>query len=1234
MITDPSIREQGYIYFLSEAPELLQTIEQELFNLSAERSTATVHNLMRATHTLKGGAANVGLEVINEIAHSLEDIFKALYNPDVAIDAELQTLLFQAYECLQLPVSAEINGSSFNSEDILQRTASIFGQLQEKLGDAFGADGYIPTSEELGFDIVESIFETGVTQSIESIAETIQNPPPSDELGDFLYSQAEIFIGLAESLNLPGFGEIGKTIIAALEVNPTHTLKIAEIALADLQQAREVVLAGDRTRGGEPSPALRELSSVADTDDLQLTEEPDTLFGDTTVISPTTDELQLTEEPSVTSDITSPTTSATFNSLRREAEQLYKFFTQDYKVKNEPLKPAVAKFYLKVIRYILGWFHHVLEIAKQELSIDLLIPKLAAENSLNYIDNWLNDFLTFVEDEEDKRSLCIYRQGLILAILLAVAEFQYSNEEEILVIQKLQYKVAAIAKEYKNHPPVTQEEKQWIDQPKLQKLLDFKEISNPEANPESNQESTNLLETIWGEEIAPSPDEQFVNRQTEENNNDDLEITEEFFNDKLVENTEELVVDTVESIAEVVQDSQTTTNQRIEDKFQTKHKNVRPISFVRVNVEGLQNLNYLAGELLINHKRRTLQDEQLQAVLEQLFQQLSRHQTTINKLRDLPLQIQNCASQNMQNLASVNFDSLEMDEYTEFHLAVHEATEETLQIQETTESLELLLKQSNQIQDKTQRLVLGIIENVDEARMMPLGNILNRFSQMLQNLGNVYGKYVELKLSGTQVLVDKAIAEKLYDPLVHLVRNAFDHGIEAAEIRRQFGKPEQGVIEINAYHQGSQTIIEVDDDGRGLNLEKIHNKAIELNLISSNDAPTQEELLDLLFAPGFSTAGKVTDISGRGMGLDIVRAHLQGLDGSIAVHSLPNQGTTFVLKIPFSMTTDKLMIVQAGGAVYAFLLNSIEKIVLPSAEQIKEFEGKKVLHWNTGKDECMLGIRQLSELISYGGSLASGGNIHNTPIGNNPGEMKHPVLVIGGNQEELLALEVDQIIGEQELVIRPLGNAITPPKYIYGCSSLANGNLILVIDAPLLLESREMQTAAIDTMALPAGVSSKNKALPASSTKVQSTPLLGGSATTNSATIEQPPQLKKNGSKVILVVDDAISLRQTLSLTLQKYGYQVLQAENGVDALEKLQGNSEVQVIISDLEMPRMNGFELLSNLRKNSIFSNIPVAVLTSRSAEKHRQLAQSLGATAYLTKPYLEHEFISTVQRLLNQN
>ncbi|MBD2387157.1 hybrid sensor histidine kinase/response regulator [Cylindrospermum sp. FACHB-282] len=1197
MITDISIREQGYGYFLAEAPELLQIIEQELFSLSEGYSTAKVHNLMRATHTIKGGAANVGLDVIKMIAHSLEDVFKALYSPDVVIDAELQTLLLQAYECLSLALTAELTANTINSEELLQRSTTVFAQLQEKLGDAFGADAHIPTSEELGFDIVQSIFEVGVQQRLESIAETINNPPDNAEFVNFLRSQAEVFLGLAQSLGLPGLGEIAQTLMAALAANPSQVLQIAEITLADLQQAHTAVLAGDRTNGGTPSASWQTLTTSA-INELSITPVSTKSFA-TTFLSNTAD--------------------------------FYKFLTIPGKIKNEPIKPANAKFYLKVIRYIFGWFNHYMEIPESQLSLTLLIPQAELENPVNYVENWLKKFLAFVQDQEDSQSLRLYRQGVILIILLAVAKFQYSVEQAnsaIPVIKTLRKHIRQSAKKYKNSPPVTAEEKNWLGSPKLQKLLVFKEVSNP-ISAETND---SLLESIWGEEssLDMTDDEVAITQTVEDVRNDDYleSVTSSVISEQIVTNISETAI-------EIIPDYTTQINQQIEDKsLPSLNKRSRQPSFVRVDVEGLQRLNYLTGELLIYQKRRSLQNEQIQELIERLTQQLTRHQTILNQLRDLPLQRQNVALQNTQNVAAVNFDSLEMDAYTEFQLTLHEAIEETLQLQETTESLDLLVSQASQISDKTHSLTLGIIDNLVEARMLPLGNILNRFSQMVTKLGKVYRKLVELKLGGTQVLVDKAIAEKLYDPLLHLVRNAFDHGIEPPQMRRDLGKPEQGLIEIRAYNQGSQTVIEVRDDGQGLNLESVRKRAIELRLIPSDDEaggyvhnPTEAELLELMFSPGFSTAGKVSEISGRGMGLDIVRTQLQGLNGSISVQSLPNQGTTFLLKIPFSMTTDKLMLVQAGGVVYAMLLDSIEKILIPSAQQIREFEGKKVLHWNTDQDEQIVSLRKLADLMYYNGSLLNTTTLDNIPTKADTAAMKNPVLLLRRNLG-IMGLEVDQIIGEQELVIRPLGNAIAPPKYVYGCSSLANGNLILIIDGTLLVESREMQ-ATLEPR------SSKKSALSISGYLTSSTPLLAASAATDTREIQPGHYVEAThkSPKVVLVVDDAISLRQTLSLTLQKSGYQVIQAQNGVEALEQLQLHPEIEVVISDLEMPRMNGFELLSSIRQSQNLAKMPVVILTSRSAEKHRQLAQELGATAYLTKPYLEHEFISIVNGLSNR-
>ncbi|MGJ5675941.1 MAG: response regulator [Nostochopsis sp.] len=1147
MITDSEIREQGYIYFLAEAPELLHQIEQELFSLSTDFSTAKVHNLMRATHTIKGGAANVGLEVISKVAHYLEDIVKSLYNPDVILDTQLQTLLVEGYECLRLPLTAELTGTKIDEQDVLQRSANVFAKLQEKLGDAFTDSNHIPTSAELGFDIIQSIFETGVKQRLETIATALQSTKDPQTLAELLRSQAEVFTGLGESLNLPGLREIAETILQALETHPQEVFRIAEAALANLQQAHNDVLAGDRSHGGTLSQALQQFTTK-----------------------------------------TQPINKI---DLSVEIQELYQFLTQNFQVKGKYLKPETAKLYLQITYFLLAWLEQEFNIPSPEINVSLIIADFPNINTPDNFPDWLQKFWHFISDKEDSYSLILYRQGVILTVILAVARLQaQKSNNQTATLELLSSRIKAIGNEYKQYPPINSQEKKWFTSYKLQSLIQNSQIFIPLDIPEHQD---NFIKEIW------QNDQRFKN--TEAHNNLEVDLTTENFAIKLPETPKNIQPDSI-----------TTTESQIIPSNQVKPNllshlpaSSRQRTFVRIDVEDLQRLDYLVGELLISEQRYNLQNEKLKDVVKILLQQLNQHQDVFKP----EPQVRSHPQPGDENMTFPT----PLHPYTLAPIFKLDALtiEETLQLQKTTDALNAVLQQSQQMQHKQQSLVLNVIDQLVSARMLPLGYIVERFPQMLQHLGQVYGKQVQLQLTGTQVLVDKAIAEKLYDPLLHLLRNAFDHGVEPPEIRRQQGKPEQGVIEICAYHRGSQTVIEVRDDGRGLNLQKIHIKAVQLGLLSAdNTSITSNQLLEILFQPGFSTTDQVNEISGRGIGLDIVRSQLQALNGSVTVQSLPGQGTTFILKIPFSMTTEKLMLVQAGGVTHALLLDSIEKILIPTPEQIKVFDGKQVLYLQTEQDECMVTLQQMAQLMPY-----TNCNLEFS----SPDSLSSPVLLLHC-QQEILALVVDQIIGEQELVIRPLGTAIAPPKYVYGCTNLADGTLVLVVDGTLLTQTQQQHMQAqLEYMQLPvADILRQNSWLQPSTDTQPSLPLL------NPAPV--------SSAKVILIVDDTMSFRKTLSLTLQKFGYQVLQAQDGLEAIEKLQQHPEIKLVISDLEMPRMNGLEFLSRLQQHPLAGRQSVIILTSRSAQIYGKMAQHLGASAYLTKPYVEQELVATVGRFLN--
>ncbi|KAF3884819.1 MULTISPECIES: hybrid sensor histidine kinase/response regulator [Nostocales] len=949
--------EQSYQYFLQEAQELLQEIEQELLSLREGFDINKVYNLMRATHTLKGAAASINSGTIATIAHSLEDIFRAICKPNLCIGPEVEALLFESYECLYLSLNAEFTGSLLNEAEILDRISDIFAQLQEQMGDSFSLEADLPNSEELGFDLTKSIFELGVTQRLDELAAAIASADP-EQIFSLLRTQAEVFFGLGESLNLPGFQAIAQSVLSALNNYPNQSITIARIALVNFQEARTSILNGDRTQGGEPSRALQQL--------------------------------------------TTPRTRVT--------------------------------------------------------------------------DAILNSYDT------------------------------------------------------------------------------------------------------------PQP-----------------------------------------------------TFPTLEQATSVSHSTPSFSNTVRVNVEHLEQLNYFIGELLTNQNRQSLQNEQLWSAIRVLSSRLVKHQQQLYELTGdwelgigdkgdkedkKEVQITNLPSDLHSPIAQTRSRLSSQRSISNPYLLIQSILEDTVQLIEASEAVEMFARESQETLEKQRRLLIGSHDSLMEARMLPLGNLFERFPRILQQLEIVHKKQIALEFHGSDTLVDKAVVERLYDPLLHLVRNAFDHGIEAPSTRQEWGKPDKGVIEIRAYHQGRYLIVEVQDDGQGLDFERIRNKAVEEGLISPQYAInlSHEEIINLLFEPGFSTASTVNNLSGRGMGLDVVRTHLRAIQGTVSVYSEPHRGTMFRLQIPLKLTIDKLLVCQADEKIYALFANAIEEIIIPKVEQVRCWDGGKALRWRKGDTETLIPIYQLATALNY-----------SSPISQFPiSQPKHsfadtenkmmPVILIRC-QERLLGLEVERLFGELELAIRPLGSAIAPPPYVYGGSILADGRLTLVLDGTALInhlsEQQTQENANNFVSSVPLMPNLKHQQLP-----IQTR-----------AALADASNFEKKPCKTILLVDDSITVRQTLSLTLQKAGYQVVQAKDGYEAIEQIRYHSDIQLVFCDIEMPRMNGFEFLKTRQQDPNLSDIPVVMLTSRSSDKHRLLAFKLGANAYITKPYLEHMLLTTVTDVLEK-
>jgi two-component system, chemotaxis family, sensor histidine kinase and response regulator PixL len=1087
MAIDPDIRDQAYQFFVEEAPELLQILEAGLLTLRQERSTAKVHDLMRSAHSIKGGASSVGLDAIATLAHHLENVFKALYSEALAIDADLESQLLQAYDCLRMPLMEQITTGAFDQEAALAIADPIFSQLEERCGDTLlHADSYLPSSADLGVDMISAIFEVDVAQGLERLAAVVSHPQEYEVAGE-LRAQVEVFEGFAEFLNLPEFGAIAKTVQQALAAHPNRALEIARLALADFECSRQAVLENNRKEIG-PSATLM---ALADADSA--------------------------------------------NRLDRVASHEIQPIPEAEGAIEEV---AIA---LSLLQNTFGSTDSIAEALQPTSSSEIATP--SDFNSLQ------SQYLAELDSTET----------------LETVDASVRSIDPILDPSR------------QNHP------------------------------------SSTFQENLVGNPVDHDPEQSQVGQLVRLNKNTDGTLQ-------------------VSQFAELSPPDQASQEPIYSQQIEAP---AAPNLTVRVDAERLERMNNLVGELTINRDGLSLQSDQLQKSLKELRNRFSQFQKMVHHLGKLSDQMliapehyhpsgksgsekgeppksafTDAHHSALSSFTSTKFDPLEMDNYGALQSQVQAILESMMQMEETVEDITLFSKQPHQTLIQQRRMLTHLRDEIMRARMLPMGEVLNRFHRVLRDLSTTHYKSVGLTLIGTEVLVEKAILEKLYDPLLHLLRNAFDHGIEPLEVRRQRGKPEQGQIVIRAYHSGNQTIIEFKDDGQGLNLERIQKRALELGWLSPEQLAVTppSRLCELIFEPGFSTTHQVSRLSGRGVGLDVVRSQLRLMKGKVTVASSSEQGTTFTLHLPLTLTIANLAICLIGTTALALPTDSIEEIVTPKAGETRQSGAQRFLYWQ----EKIIPIYRLANLVDYSCPLPDIPSSKSLIIVPSPKTWELPVLILR-QEQQIFAVEVDSLVTEQELVIKPFSTTLAPPVYAYGCTILADGRLVPVIDSVALLSLNQEQSKT--TIAL----------------TDESEPL-ADSTNQNSSVGKHSIVIKTAQTPTILVIDDAASLRRTLALTLKREGFRVLQAQDGWEAIDQLQKSSSVELVICDIEMPNMNGFEFLNYRRQDPQLSNIPIVMLTSRTNEKHRWLAMQLGATAYFTKPYLEQEFLAALKNILN--
>ena len=634
---------------------------------------------------------------------------------------------------------------------------------------------------------------------------------------------------------------------------------------------------------------------------------------------------------------------------------------------------------------------------------------------------------------------------------------------------------------------------------------------------------------------------------------------------------------------------------------------------VRIPISQLQQFNTLFEQLVLNRNSINLRLQQFQEIVILMSQRISQMENSNAQLKKwydraslegyltesepaLPLQDNSTSDRPLITNAvettptkvssSESFDRLEMDRYTDIHLICQEQIETIVQLQEVATDIKLGVQEIDVAVRDLNYTTKSMQGNVTRTQMLPFAEAVKRLPRVIRDLNLQYDKQVELKITGREVLLDRSIIEALGDPLMHLLRNAFDHGIEDTATRIAAGKPPKGTITIEATTQGTYSVITLADDGGGISIDKIRDRAVKMGFSRAEAAQIPEaELLDFIFEPGFSTAKQVTELSGRGVGMDVVRTNLQEVGGDVRVTTEPGTGTTFTLKVPFTLSILKVAIIEQAGIVFAIPANSIRELVTPTPELVKTSDKTKYLSWN----QTEIPLVEIEKTLVYRRS-------HNSvDLTGSPAIDRTMALVVGNKR--VSALQISRFWHEQESTIRSIDSPVPLPTSIISSVIFGDGKVIPLIDPLVLIEE----------------------------------------CLSNSSTEEVHHNDLINGDRAvgttILVVDDSINVRRYLSLTLEKAGYRVEQAKDGREAVEKLVGGLAVNGVICDIEMPRLDGYGVLEEIKGRSEFADLPIAMLTSRSNEKHRKVAMNLGASAYFSKPYNERELLNELARLVNK-
>ena len=603
-------------------------------------------------------------------------------------------------------------------------------------------------------------------------------------------------------------------------------------------------------------------------------------------------------------------------------------------------------------------------------------------------------------------------------------------------------------------------------------------------------------------------------------------------------------------------------------------------STVRVRADLVDRLVNQAGEVSIARTRIESEMLMLKRSLFDLTDNVGRLRA---QLREIEIQAESQMQSRQAHASDLpDFDPLEFDRFSRLQELTRFMAESVNDVATVQHNLLKNLDESSSALQQQSRLTRDLQQELMRVRMVPFSSLSERLYRLVRQTGKETGKKVNLELRGGRVEIDRSVLEKMVSPFEHMLRNAIDHGLEQPEVRASRGKNEFGEILVEARQEGNELVLTLRDDGAGLNLERIKQKGFEKSLLEPNVEYSDHQLMQLIFAAGFSTASQVTQLSGRGIGMDVVKAEIEDLGGRVDVDSEAGRSTTFTIHLPLTLAVTQTVLVKVGEKTYAIPSVMVEQVQELKQDPLQRLYQARQAEWMGN----VYPFHYLPRLL--------GDNDHQ------PEQKRYNTVVLLRSGSQRIALHVDELIKNQEVVVKNIGPQLIRVAGVAGATVLGNGEIVLILN-PLALAQRRADTPVADFDAS-----------------------LAATKPTAAEILQVAP--------VVMVVDDSLTVRKITGRLLAREGYQVVAAKDGVDALQQLQ-DVRPAVMLLDVEMPRMDGFELTRNLRANADTRDIPIIMITSRTADKHKNYAFELGVSVFLGKPYQEDELLEHIRRLIGE-